>query len=146
MSNNAEQLKDKLILHSEEKHAKVSYVDAKPVVVVEATSSYIPIDEFKKIFTSIGKLVEARKITKLIFDKRALTVFHQPSMEWYFTEWKENMFHQGLKTHRKILPDNKVFKQSVKIGREKIKEENPTLKFNDMDIQYKDTLQEAIDS
>ncbi len=146
MSNPDEQLKDKLILHSEEKHAKVSYVDGKSVAIVEATSSYIPIDEFKKIFTSIGKLVNEKRITKLVFDKRALTVFHQPSMEWYFTEWKEEMFHKGLKTHRKILPDNKVFKQSVKIGREKIKEENPTLKFNEMDIQYKDTLQEAIDS
>lgn len=145
MSNTADQLTDKLILHSEEKHAKVSYVDGKPVAVVEATSSYIPIEEFKKIFSSIGNLVNDKRITKLIFDKRSLTVFHQPSMEWYFTEWKEDMFYKGLKTHRKILPDNKVFKQSVKIGREKIKEENPTLKFNEMDIQYSETLQEAID-
>lgn len=67
-------------------------------------------------------------------------------MEWYFTEWKEKMWHLGLKTHRKILPDNKVFQQSVKIGREKIKESYPKLKFNEMDIQYKDSIQDAIDN
>ncbi|MBK6264255.1 hypothetical protein JKA74_04340 [Marivirga sp. S37H4] len=145
MSNTTDNLKDNLITHSELKHAKVSFVEGKPIAIVEATSSYIPIEEFKKTFESIGKLVKEKHITKLIFDKRPLTVFHQPSMEWYFTEWKEEMYRHGLKTHRKILPDNKVFKQSVKIGREKIKENYPGLKFNEMDIQYKDNLQDAID-
>ncbi|MGJ3236156.1 hypothetical protein [Marivirga sp.] len=146
MSNETETLKDNLVSHHKGSHAKISFVEGKPVAIVEATSTYIPIEEFKNIFNEIGKLVESKKITKLVFDKRKLTVFHQPSMEWYFTEWKEQMWHKGLKTHRKILPDNKVFQQSVKIGREKIKEENPNLKFNEMDIQYKDSLQDAIDN
>lgn len=146
MSNEAETMKDKLVSHHEGTHAKISFVEGKPIAIVEAKSTYIPIEEFKKTFEEIGKLVDAKKISKLIFDKRKLTVFHQPSMEWYFTEWKEKMWNKGLKTHRKILPDNKVFQQSVKIGREKIKEENPNLKFNEMDIQYKDSLQDAIDN
>jgi hypothetical protein len=146
MSNETETLKDNLVSHHKGSHAKISFVEGKPVAIVEATSTYIPIEEFKNIFNEIGKLVDSKKITKLVFDKRKLTVFHQPSMEWYFTEWKEQMWHKGLKTHRKILPDNKVFQQSVKIGREKIKEENPNLKFNEMDIQYKDSLQDAIDN
>jgi hypothetical protein len=146
MSNETETLKDNLTTHYTGTHAKVSSVEGKPVAIVEATSTYIPIEEFKDIFKEIGKLVETKKITKLVFDKRKLTVFHQPSMEWYFTEWKEQTWHKGLKTHRKILPDNKVFQQSVKIGREKIKEENPSLKFNEMDIQYKNSLQDAIDN
>lgn len=146
MSNDTETLKDNLVDHHKGSHAKISFVEGKPVAIVEATSTYIPIEEFKNIFNEIGKLVDSKKITKLVFDKRKLTVFHQPSMEWYFTEWKEQMWHKGLKTHRKILPDNKVFQQSVKIGREKIKEENPNLKFNEMDIQYKDSLQDAIDN
>jgi hypothetical protein len=146
MSNESETINDKVVSHHKGSHAQISFVEGKPVAIVEATSTYIPIEEFKTIFNEIGKLVASKKITKLIFDKRKLTVFHQPSMEWYFTEWKEQMWHKGLKTHRKILPDNKVFQQSVKIGREKIKEENPNLKFNDMDIQYKDTIQDAIDN
>lgn len=113
--------------------------------IVTAKTSYIPIDEFKKIFYAIGELVKSEKITKLVFDKRNLTVFHQPSMEWYFTEWKEEMFDHGLKIHRKILPQNEVFHQSVMIGREKINKNFPNGKFHQMDIGYADSLQEAIE-
>jgi hypothetical protein len=58
----------------------------------------------------------------------------------------EEMFQLLLKTHRKILPQDNVFRQSVKIGREKIKMENPSLNTEKMDIQYKETLEEAINS
>lgn len=127
------------------KHALIKTVERNPeVVVVEATASYIPIEQFKEIFGAIGELVKAKKITKLVFDKRKLTVFHQPSMEWYFVEWKEQMFEHGLKIHRKILPQDEVFRQSVKIGREKIKANHPLGKYQQMDIQYADTLDEAI--
>jgi len=127
------------------KHAVIKSVDTHPhVVIVEATSTYIPIEEFKEVFNSIGELVKKNKFSKLIFDKRALTVFHQPSMEWYFVDWKEKMFGLGLKTHRKILPQDAVFRQSVKIGREKIKSMHPNGKYTLMDIQYSETLEEAI--
>jgi len=145
MSSAEEQLTDELILKHEHEHAQISVVKDKPVAIVIATSNYISIDEFQEIFRQIGELVKDQQISKLVFDKRALTVFHQPSMEWYFTDWKEKMWDFGLKTHRKILPDNKVFQQSVRIGREKIKNDHPTLKFNQMDIQYKNDLQTAID-
>ena len=127
------------------KHAVIKVVDAHTsIAIVEATASYIPIEQFKEIFGAIGKIVEERKITKLIFDKRKLTVFHQPSMEWYFIEWKEKMFEFGLKTHRKILPQDEIFKQSVKIGREKIKASHPNGKYTQMDIQYSESIEEAI--
>jgi hypothetical protein len=128
------------------KHALIKSVDSHPhTLIVEATATYIPIDEFKEIFNSIGDIVQARPITKLIFDKRKLSVFHQPSMEWYFVEWKEQMFELGLKTHRKILPADEIFRQSVKIGREKIKAAYPNGKFTQMDIQYAETIQDAIE-
>ncbi len=146
MNQQTENLKDQLEPVKKYEHADLSKVKGKPIAVVAARSSYIPIEEFKELFESVGKLVASDRIVKLIFDKRQLNVFHQPSMEWYFTDWKERMWHLGLKSHRKILPDNQVFKQSVKIGREKINSENPNLKFHQMDIKYKDTLQQAIDS
>ena len=142
--NTTENLTYNLKTIYEGEHGTVSKVEGQPTAIVTATSTYIPIEEFKNLFEQVGQLVESKKITKLIFDKRELTVFHQPSMEWYFTEWKEDMWSKGLKTHRKILPDNKVFQQSVKIGREKIKGEYPDHKFNEMDIQYKDNLESAI--
>ena len=129
------------------KHATVFTADEQPkTAVVEATSTYIPIEQFKEIFNYIGELAMAEKITKLIFDKRSLTVFHQPSMEWYFVEWKEKMFNVGLTTHRKILPADEVFRQSVKIGREKIAANFPNGKFKHMDIAYAESIDEAIAS
>ena len=136
---------DNKIKEKEFKHASVYLLQGQPkTAVVEATATYIPLDQFKEIFNFIGELTSAKKITKLIFDKRKLSVFHQPSMEWYFVEWKEKMFDAGLKVHRKILPLDDVFRQSVRIGRDKINKTYPNKKFQQMDIQYAETIEEAI--
>ncbi len=136
---------ENLIKEKEFKHAIVYTVANSPkTAIVEATANYIPLEPFKEIFTFIGDLAKKKNLTKLIFDKRKLTVFHQPSMEWYFIEWKEKMFDQGLKTHRKILPTDDVFRQSVRIGREKINATYPEKKFNLMDIQYAETVEAAL--
>jgi len=126
-------------------HATVSTVAQHPgVLVLAATKNYIPIEEFKEIFAYIGGLVKKQSFTKLVFDKRALTVFHQPSMEWYFIEWKEEMFGYGLTTHRKLLPEDTIFRESVKIGRSTINRKFPEGKYHQMDIQYFESLDEAI--
>lgn len=138
-------IKMKLIETKQLKHASVFLVDEVPgVAVVQANSTYIPIEQFKEIFNYLRTLVTERKITKLVFDKRKLSVFHQPSMEWYFVSWKEEMFDLGLTSHRKILPTDEVFRQSVKIGRDKINKAYPNGKFHQMDITYAETLEDAI--
>ena len=133
-----------LKLESKFKNAEVYTVPNSQTAIVNATGTYITIDEFKTIFQYIGTLVKKNKITKLVFDKTKLNVFHQPSMEWYFVEWKEQMFDLGLKTHRKILPNDMVFRQSVKIGREQITAKYPNGKFTLMDIAYSENLEDAI--
>lgn len=134
-----------LIVKKKFRNAVVSIVESNSTVaVVEATSSYIPIEQFKEVFNYIGELVKTERISKLVFDKTKLSVFHQPSMEWYFVEWKEQMFAEGLNIHRKVLPKDEVFRQSVKIGREKIHKIFPNGKYHKMDIQYAETLEEAI--
>jgi hypothetical protein len=136
---------ENFIVEKEFKHAKVLTVTNSPnTAIIEALTNYIPLEPFKEIFNFVGELAKEKKIIKLIFDKRKLTVFHQPSMEWYFVEWKEKMFDQGLSIHRKILPADDVFRQSVRIGREKIDKNYPTKKFNQMDIQYAETIEEAL--
>jgi hypothetical protein len=129
------------------KHAKIMTVEQHPeIAIIEATTGYIPIQQFKEMFELVSTLVSEKNITKLIFDKRNLTVFHQPSMEWYFVEWKEKMYDLGLKTHRKILPQDLVFRHSVKIGREKIKTAYPEGKYTQMSIEYAETIEEAIEN
>ncbi|MEM7549717.1 MAG: hypothetical protein AAF363_08585 [Bacteroidota bacterium] len=137
--------KHRLSIEKEFKSALVYTVDDKPnIAVVSATNSYIPVEEFKDIFRFIGGLVKSNGIEKLVFDKRKLSVFHQPSMEWYFIEWKEEMYDLGLQSHRKILPEDPVFRQSVKIGRSSIEEKFPQGKYKQMDIQYFETIDDAI--
>lgn len=138
-------VKFELLEYLKLKHATIFTVkDVDGVAIVQATSTYIPIDQFKEVFNSFEPCIRNKQIKKLIFDKRSLSVFHQPSMEWYFTDWKERMFQLGLTTHIKILPDDMVFRQSVKIGREKISLAHPNGKFHQMDIRYADNLDDAI--
>lgn len=113
-------------------------------IVAFATSSYIPIDEFKQLFNEVGKHVKEKGFKKLIFDKRNLQIFHQPSMEWYFVDWKEEMYDFGLTQHRKILPKDPVFRECVKLGREKINQKYPNAKFHEMDIKYSINLSDAL--
>jgi len=135
-----------LISKQVNRYAKVEVLEGQPdICIITATASYIPIEEFKSTFEFIGTLVANENIRKLIFDKRKLRVFHQPSMEWYFVEWKEKMYSLGLKTHRKILPEDEIFRTSVKIGRQKIEENFPDGKFNQMDIQYAESIEKAIE-
>ena len=132
-------------VEKEFKHAKVYTVPSSPnTAIVEALTNYIPLIPFKEIFEYIGVLAKEKKLKKLIFDKRKLSIFNQPSMEWYFIEWKEKMYDQGLTIHRKILPTDDVFRQSVRIGREKINKNFPDKKYNKMDIQYAETIEEAL--
>jgi hypothetical protein len=133
-----------LIPYHEGKHTKISYLKDLKVGIVEALDEYIPMNEFLETFDKVGELVKKEGLIKLIFDKRKLRVFHQPSMEWYFTIWKEEMYHYGLKTHRKLLPQDKDFRESVKIGRLKIKNDHPNIKAHLMDIQYVRNIEEAI--
>jgi hypothetical protein len=102
-------------------------------------------NDFKELFNKISVLVKQEKITKFIFDKRKLTTFHQPSMEWYHLNWKEDMYKIGLKKHRKLLPNDKLFEQSVITGRKKISRDNPDFNFDKFEIIYCNTLEEAIE-
>lgn len=125
-------------------YADIYVVDNASVLVIEATNTYLPIDEFKKVFGKAEEVVQKQAIQKTVFDKRKLTVFHQPSMEWYFAIWKESLLDLGTKTHRKLLPDDFAFRQSVKIGQAKIRTKYPELRIDQMDIQYTESLEEAI--
>lgn len=139
-----ETLSTELIAFATFKHATVSFSKENKAAVITATDTYIPMEEFKKIFAEVERLVIKEKLTKMVFDKRALRIFHQPSMEWYFIEWKEKMFKFGLSTHRKLLPQDRVFRESVKIGREKIMRENPGLDIQKLDIRYFEHLNDAL--
>lgn len=137
--------RERLELKEEFEHSDIFLVENKPIIIIKASDNYIPIEEFKKLFAKATELIREHNIQKVIFDKRRLQVFHQPSMEWYYVHWKEALLKEGLKTHRKLLPDDKVFQKSVELGKAKIMEKYPRIRLDEMDIQYFDTLQDAVD-
>jgi hypothetical protein len=107
-------------------------------------ADYIPMDDFKVIFNQIGDIVKAGYYEKFIFDKRSLRAFHQPTMEWYFIHWKKDMLEYGVTKHRKILPLEKWFEKMVQIAKLQIFQNYPDNIIDKLDIQYCDSIEEAI--
>lgn len=106
-------------------------------------ASYVPIDQFKKVFDHMLEIAQVGGFQKFIFDKRALTTFHQPTMEWYFLEWKRDMLKLGVTKHRKILPDLNWFKQAVAIARNPLLKQFTPEELSQLDIKYCESLKEA---
>jgi len=131
----------------EKNYGKVFLLPDNHILILELTKEYVPIEEFREIFTETIPLIEKYKITKFIFDKQNLRVFHQPSMEWYFITWKQEIYKLGLSVHRKILPqDQPAFAMAVEAGRAKIMNDYKDTVIPLLDIQYKTSIKEAIES
>jgi hypothetical protein len=123
----------------------VDYIAQKGILICSTNSAFISDLEFKEIFKEIGEMAKHHNVKKLIFDKRSLKVFDQNSMEWYHIVWKKEMKKYGLKSYRKILPEDSMFVKSVEIGRAKILAKYPDFSFEDYDIQYCNSIEEAVE-
>lgn len=135
-------IKAELVL--ENKNALVEFYPEQQTIVCTVRSAFLPRTEFIALFNKIGDFVKSNPVKKLIFDKSALKVFDQPSMEWYHLEWKQSMLHYGLSVYRKILPKDQLFRKSVEFGRAKIVRENPQFELSAFDIQYCESVEEAM--
>jgi hypothetical protein len=128
----------------EVRDARVYANHKKGMIICELMTDYIPIDDFKDVFNEISRIVENGKFEKFIFDKRSLRAFHQPTMEWYFLNWKNKMLEFGLSKHRKILPEEKWFEKMVMIAKDQIIKNNPDNIIHLLDIKYCESIEEAI--
>ncbi len=128
----------------EVRDARVYANHKKGMIICELMTDYIPIEDFKEVFNEISRIVENGKFEKFIFDKRSLRAFHQPTMEWYFLNWKNKMLEFGLSKHRKILPEEKWFEKMVMIAKEQIIKNNPDNIIHLLDIKYCESIEEAI--
>ena len=132
-------------MQMKDRWATILFNHSEKTIVCSLNSEYIPIADFKSTFYKISMLVQNGHFEKLIFDKRSLKAFHQPSMEWYFVVWKKEMLLYGLKKHRKILPHEEWFRNAVRIARAQLVEKYPDLLSN-LDIKYCNDVYEAINS
>ncbi len=126
-------------------HAVLHLNTSKKSLLCILKKDYIPIEDFRNTFKQISEIVKSRKLETFVFDKRSLTIFHQPSMEWYYTVWKVEMFHAGLSTHRKILPRENWFRKAVEIARKEIESKMKPEILSNYKIYYFENLAEALD-
>lgn len=128
--------------------AEIRYNRESKTAIIITKAGYLPMDKFREIFNTLTTLLEKQAVTKLIFDKRSLTVFHQPSMEWYYKEWKTVMLQKhGLRNHYKLLPQDSMFRKSVEIGRGKILTDLPeNSPLRQLNIRYFETIEEALEA
>ncbi|MCD9018912.1 hypothetical protein [Parachryseolinea silvisoli] len=117
-------------------------------VVVRAMSTYIPLMVFQIIFQKVVEMDQVREgqVTTVVFDKRKLMVYHQPSMEWYFLTWKATMLTYGVTRHRKLLPVYAAFRTAAGLGKEALFRDHPAAAFQRLDIGYVESLREALES
>ena len=136
----------RLSLVYEKPYGKVYIMKPEKVMICVLLDDYVPIRKFKEIFNAMTDFVKEYGIKKFIFDKRHLRAFHQPSMEWYFVDWKMEMYELGLDKHRKILPKGQDwFRDAVDAGRDRIMRKHPNLELDKLDIQYRNGVDEAIE-
>ncbi len=114
------------------------------VIVVKATSAHIPKTHFQEMFIAIGQLISGAGYKKLICDLSNIQFYHEPTFDWYFMVWKERMFYLGLRTHRIILPLNDLIRDGVELSRQRSCEAFPGEKYWQLDIQYAESVDEAI--
>ena len=130
---------------NENKYVSFEIVKKPSLGIIKAKSSYIPIEEFKSSFMSIAKIVENSDVRAIVFDKQKLDTFHQPSMEWYYIEWKKELAEYGITKHYKILPQDDFFKMSVDAGKKEIKEKYPDFDFSKFEVIYVNSVDEIVE-
>lgn len=126
--------------------ADIFYDRTSATVLIITKINFIPIEAFKAVFARASALMEEKEVNRVIFDKRSLTIFHQPSMEWYYLDWKQRMFNEHrLSRHDKILPKDELFRNSVARAREQIFKANPGHTIQKIKAVYFNNIQEALD-
>ncbi len=123
---------------------RAEYNTNNSILVMSSTKEYMPMEDFKKFCLSLLGPIRTKGLKTLVFDKRSLRIFHQGSMVWYYTDWKDELYALGIRKIIKILPNDTTFQLSVKIGREKIENTYPEHKFHDINIRYVKSLEEAL--
>ncbi len=123
-------------LINDSKFAHIQYVEDSFAVILRFKSAYVPSDTFKAVLREIEALPLRKKAEKIIFDKSNLTVFTSRAWSGTMLSGKKKMLRKGVKSHRKILPKDRLFRGKRRIGREKIAGNHPSFSFTRYDIQY----------
>ena len=120
------------------------FIPEAKAILVTATHKFIPGADFKAAFETLLTKLDGLGATRMVFDKRELTVFDQQAMTWYHLDWKPRAYAAGITRHVKLLPQNEVFCKSVEIGKLRIQREHPVFDYAKYQIAYSESLEEAL--
>lgn len=126
-------------------HLSLHFCQELSLGVCSAKSGYIPQQDFKDAFVQMSSSIEQHNITSLVFDKKNLRTFHQPTMEWYMTKWKPEMRKLGLCNHYKILPELSWFVESVNAGKHEILQRHGDAFLSGIAINYLPDVADVIE-
>lgn len=126
-------------------HADILYHAPLQTMICAAKTEYIPMESFRELFEAAIEHASVCPTRHFIFDKRTLSTFHQPSMEWYFTQWKPAASRKGIVSHYKILPHLDWFAKSVEAGKEAIYGQHGNAFLKGISIHYKQSVPEALE-
>ncbi|MEL6536076.1 MAG: hypothetical protein AAFQ98_11720 [Bacteroidota bacterium] len=130
----------------EAKHATVYTIAPSQTILCVLEKEYVPIAAFKAIFEKITELASSSLFKRFVFDKRKLAAFHQPTMEWYYLDWKTTVAPYGITEHRKLLPEAAWFRKTVEIAKLSLENRMPEELRAKLDIQYCESIEEALTS
>jgi len=122
---------------------RLYYEPTRKIGIAEAVAPYVSMDEFMEAFKLSTGMIKEFGLTSFVFDKRSLRAFHQPSMEWYFVQWKPQIKKLGLKKHFKILPNEDWFRKCVEAGRQDIIEAYGSEFLDGFTIIYTNSIKQA---
>ena len=132
-------------LLAENRFIKLLYDAQNEAIICLPISDLVPTEVFKVFFLLAADEIKAKNAKRMVFDKRSLRLFDQAAMIWYYVELKPLIkVNTGMITYRKILPEDENFRLNVQIGKKFIVQQNPDFQFADYDIQYVETLSDAL--
>lgn len=132
-----------LVINDE--YGKVYLLPDQKILICELSKEYVPLNNFREIFKATTPFIEKFQVEKVILDKQNLRIVDKLSMEWYYLVWKQQIYERGVIKHRKILPKNlPEFEKEVSLLHNKLLADYKDSMLNKLDIQYKNTIIEAI--
>lgn len=128
-----------------DQYTTVYFLSVQKIAIVKVHNAFVPMSNYREALGRISGFAEKRQINKVIIDAQKLVAYHRPSVEWSFTNWKQQAFKHGLSIYCYVLPTNEEYQKKLKNEIFRINNTNPELGFlKQIQISFCESLDEAI--
>ncbi|OJJ20136.1 hypothetical protein BKI52_16830 [marine bacterium AO1-C] len=120
----------------------VFYVGSKQALICQVNAD-INLKKFKETLIQLVPVTQKLKICQLVVDRRNMFTIHFPSLEWFYAIWLPQMIKSGVRRLHIVLPENELFRFSLRIGKQRILKEHPQLLHQDLPPNFYKNLKEV---